>query len=151
MKLSITSNTLTTNYDVPVNTITNCTIPNENWWEYYPYFCDPAQNVYYPTTFSWIYSCTKHKFRTKQVDNKFIVSIDLPGIELKDINLSLDGNNLSIKATRKDPVETISKSLFILGEWDTSSAQASLDNGVLFVSFDKNKENKKEIKIKQGK
>ena len=96
--------------------------------------------------------CYKHEFRMEQKEGKLVISIDLPGVRLQDITLSLDGNNLSLNAVRQEPVETISKTYFVLGNWDLGSAQASLENGVLSITFSRKKQNnKKEIKIQEKK
>ncbi len=95
------------------------------------------------------------------------VTVDLPGIEEKDINVSLEGNQLSISGERKEESKRDEKdwhveersygsfyrSLTLPFEPEDGAVEAHLDKGVLHLNIKKPVEAKqaaKTIEIKKG-
>lgn len=87
------------------------------------------------------------------------IMIDCPGVNKENINISLQGDYLIIKIKRIqgfldydcthqeiDYGESMRK--FYLGENVTKDIDAKLENGVLFISYEKKKEDELEISIK---
>jgi HSP20 family protein len=100
----------------------------------------------------------------EETDKNYIINIDVPGFEKKDIKLTIENNNLKIKAEKKVEEETKKKYLytersiiknfersFVLGEnVDSSKIEAKVDKGVLEIvlpKIDKKVSKIKEIKI----
>lgn len=81
--------------------------------------------------------------------NKFIVNVDLPGIDPKDVHITLTGNVITIKGERKAVVDEKKEGyLFHETSWgffersltlpegvDTSKIHASCKNGVLELTM----------------
>ena len=107
----------------------------------------------------------------KEDDKDFILEVELPGVKKNNIDISLDDGYLTIKATvnneanqQSDKDENKKKFVhrerfygvasrsYYIGDVDMKTINASFDNGVLVVSFPKEKEKQKEenhrIKIK---
>jgi len=80
---------------------------------------------------------------------KFIVNVDLPGIDPKDVNISVTGNLLTIKGERRSVVDEkkegylfhetsfgrFERSLTLPDGVDTSKIHASCSNGVLELTM----------------
>ena len=100
------------------------------------------------------------------VNNNYVLDIDLPGYDKKDINITLEDGYLTVKAKKVYTDEeknnkgdyvrrerftgTCSRSYYV-GEIDDQCIDAKFENGVLTLSFPKEKlveENKKIINIK---
>jgi HSP20 family protein len=102
-----------------------------------------------------------------ETDNEFIISVDLPGLEEKDINVEIRDNILRINGEKRAEVEQKDKNFYRIerasGYFDRSiqlpnsisdeNVQARLKNGVLTITFPKWAEtiNKaKQIEIQKG-
>jgi HSP20 family molecular chaperone IbpA len=86
----------------------------------------------------------------KEEGSNYVLEIDLPGVEKKDVDLSLEDEYLTIKVNvsgeKKEEgkkylhkerfVGTASRSYYV-GNVDLKSISASLSNGVLSVTFPK--------------
>ena len=72
-------------------------------------------------------------------DTKLFYSVDVPGMTKDDIKITINNNNIKIVGERKDEHRemSISKSFTLSKQIDLDSVVASVDNGVLTVSFDK--------------
>ena len=108
-------------------------------------------------------TCTSYQ-KTKDLvvefDDKFEVSIELPGVDKSDLSVEVDNGYLVVKATRKDPYKdtkaTVLSSSRIFGEFerkyklsdtiDNESVDASYVDGILTISLSK-QESKKPSKI----
>jgi len=100
-----------------------------------------------------------------EIDNKFIIRTDLPGITEKDFDLRIDGNTLTIKAEKKMPPQesgynyhqvesfygTCSRSFDLPETVDAENISASYNNGVLTVTIPQKPEIKpRSIKVTLG-
>lgn len=95
----------------------------------------------------------------KETEKGYLVSIDMPGIEKKDIKLETSANRITVTGERKDETETKEKSkrsyaLFkqsyqLPDDADLDRIGAELKNGVLKLTVPKNgKKRVKHIDIK---
>lgn len=94
----------------------------------------------------------------------YVVSVELPGVSEKDIELSITGNTLSLKAQRKVEAPaghsahrteragwTLNRSLEFPLQVDSGAASAELKHGLLTVTLPKTKEAQpKQISVKAG-
>ncbi len=91
-------------------------------------------------------------FEVRETKDRFVFQADLPGVEVKDIEIFLTGNRLTINGTRIDKVEKgeegeyyarertyggFSRSFTLPEGADLSAVQANLTNGVLTIVFPK--------------
>lgn len=84
-------------------------------------------------------------------DNEILVRAEIPGIEKKDLNISITGNLLTIKGQSASEVKeekgdyhrheissfSFSRSVALPGEVDASKTDASLKNGILEITLPK--------------
>ena len=97
-----------------------------------------------------------------ETENDLIIRAELPGIDPKDIDISLNNGYLTIKGEKKQEKEekdenyhlversygSFSRSVQLPGEVQSEKIKASFKNGVLIVKIPKSKESKKkEIRI----
>ncbi len=99
------------------------------------------------------------------IDKKdsIIVKTELPGVDKKDVNISLSENTLTIRGERKEEKEinkenqyccerafgSYSRTIALSVEIDKTKARASYKNGILEIALPKAEEVKpKEIEIK---
>ncbi|HOV63434.1 MAG TPA: Hsp20/alpha crystallin family protein [Spirochaetia bacterium] len=94
-----------------------------------------------------------------ETGDEVIVTCDLPGVELKDIDVSVASNVLTIKGEKKDKSETKSSRLYRKETWsgsfqrtlslptsvDPNKVKAELKDGILNITFQK----REEVKPKQ--
>lgn len=96
-------------------------------------------------------------------DKKITVKTELPGVEVQDIDVSLDGRLLTVKGEKKHEKEEkeenyhrversygyFNRTIELPTEVDTSKMDASFEKGVLKIELNKTKETKtKKIQIK---
>lgn len=111
----------------------------------------PAEALWAPTV------------NTLEDKDAFLLSCDLPGVEQKDVKLSLDNDTLTISGTRKLEHEekkenyqriestfgSFSRSFTLPAVVDTAKVEANMENGVLKIRLPKREESKpKQIEIK---
>ena len=110
--------------------------------------------------FSTSTSYSKTKDLVVEFDDKFEVSIELPGVDKTDISVEVDKGCLVVKANRKDPYKdttaTVLASTRVFGQFErsyklsetiaTESIDATYVDGILTVSLNK-QESKKPSKI----
>jgi len=63
--------------------------------------------------------------------------VDLPGVKKEDLHVEATGHSIVVKAKRGD--EDYSTSYKIAKDYDVSQPDASLENGVLTLRFEKTK------------
>lgn len=99
----------------------------------------------------------------KEKKDKFIVKAELPGMEKEDVNVSIDGNLLTIRGERKQEKEekeegfyrseirygSFQRTIELTNEVDRENVKAAYKNGVLKLTLPKSKEAKtKQIEVK---
>lgn len=104
----------------------------------------------------------------KEYEDKYIVKVEMPGINREDISLDLHKNSLKISASKKieseenDDKKKYHKSEFRYGDYcrtlyfplevDMDKCDASLKNGILTIELKKtvkDEENQKKIEIRE--
>lgn len=98
-----------------------------------------------------------------ETEKQFIIDVELPGVDKKDIDLNIENNRLTISGERKfekeedgkqfHRVEThygkFTRSFQLPDNIDTESIKAEYKNGMLNIAVDKSAEKlKKQINIK---
>ncbi len=98
-------------------------------------------------------------------DNNYILEMDVPGYDKKDISIDLDNGYLTVTAKKQENVDEKDKNQnyikrerkqvactrsFYVGDIKEDSIKPSLDNGILKITFPKiePKSTKKQIEIK---
>lgn len=89
----------------------------------------------------------KNPWTVKLTDNMMILSIDLPGVQVDDINLEIVDKHLILNAIRHDINVQIVEKFQYTSLYDVSSIEASFQHCVLTVSISKLPEVKTKIKI----
>ncbi len=107
------------------------------------------------------------KTDVKEIDKSYVLDIDLPGFDKKDVNLELENGYLTISAKRENKFEEkddkkenfirrersfgqFSRSFYV-GDIKEEDIDASLENGILTVTIPKEEKEmpkKKRIEIK---
>jgi HSP20 family protein len=96
----------------------------------------------------------KPRFDVKETKDEYLFRADLPGIDEKDLDISLTGNRLTVsgkrEAERREQSETyyayersfgsFSRSFTLPDSADSDRAEADLKNGVLTISIPKRPE-----------
>lgn len=132
---------------------------------YYP-IKNSLFDEFFKSTFNKEEGNLNMKTDIRLVNNNYVLDIDLPGYDKKDINITLEDGYLTVKAKKVYTDEeknnkgdyvrrerftgTCSRSYYV-GEIDDQCIYAKFENGVLTLSFPKEKlveENKKIINIK---
>ena len=132
---------------------------------YYP-IKNSLFDEFFKSTFNKEEGNLNMKIDIRLVNNNYVLDIDLPGYDKKDINITLEDGYLTVKAKKVYTDEeknnkgdyvrrerftgTCSRSYYV-GEIDDQCIDAKFENGVLTLSFPKEKlveENKKIINIK---
>lgn len=85
-----------------------------------------------------------------EIDNAYVIYIEVPGVKREDITMDVDGNYLKIKAVKKNPFEKASKVIlnsrsfrqfsktYVIGDAiDKEAISAELKDGVLTVTLQK--------------
>ena len=94
-------------------------------------------------------------------DNKYFIDMDVPGMDKKDIDISLKDGYLTIKTEKSDKNDHEDKKVirrerhymsqersFYLGSVNEDEIDARIDNGVLKLVVPKKDDDKKSIEIK---
>ena len=99
---------------------------------------------------------TMMKTDIKETENEYVLYVDVPGIDKKDIKISLEKKYLVITAStskeestkyiRKERFYGTSTRSFYVGDIAKEDIKASFDNGVLIVSIPKEAKKKEEEK-----
>jgi len=97
------------------------------------------------TTNNINYSSSLYRIETK--DNKIIVSLDLPGVKQKDIDIQMSGQSLLVTGTLRG--EKFKYTYLLSREYNPDTIDALLEDGVLELSFEKYaSESPKKIQIR---
>jgi HSP20 family protein len=98
-------------------------------------------------------------------DDEVVVTAELPGIDIEDVDVSVSGNVLTLKGEKKDEHEEEKGNYYHRERWagsfersitlpdaiDPDKVTAKMKNGVLQVTFPKREEVKpKQISVKSG-
>lgn len=115
---------------------------------------DDFERAFFGNTPEVFERADKNIFRTdiREEDGKFILEADLPGFDKNDISVDLDGDRLTVKATRHSGYEkkeakdayircersygSYSRSFDVSGI-DTDNITAGYENGVLILTLPK--------------
>ena len=107
----------------------------------------------YSSSIHWLFDLARHSVkplhRIDIVGREIVVTFDLPGVEKKDVSLSVSGDILSIEAKMKQPVllmvgGTLQKRVQFEKYWkriklpvrvEPDKAKAKMKNGLLTVTF----------------
>jgi HSP20 family protein len=71
-----------------------------------------------------------------RIDDNFFVDIDLPGVDPADVDITVEGKVLTLRAERKragKPSGPVSRQVFLADSLDTDQLDARYDNGVLIL------------------
>ncbi len=98
----------------------------------------------------------------KEDENNYVLEVELPGIDKKDIDISLENGYLTIKAcahnkfkehengnenkkfVHRERFYGVSSRSYYIGDVDKKTINASFENGILSVTFPKENQAKKE-------
>lgn len=83
------------------------------------------------------------RLQTYRDGDTYVIDIDLPGVDPADIDFSIDGNVLTVRAERVPnatdsaaaPAEGRSKQVVLSDELDTDQIDARYDNGALTLTI----------------
>jgi HSP20 family protein len=107
----------------------------------------------YSSSIHWLFDLARHSVkplhRVDIVGREIVVTFDLPGVEKKEVSLSVSGDVLSIEAKMKQPVllmvgGTLQKRVQFQKYWkriklpvrvEPDKAKAKMKNGLLTVTF----------------
>jgi len=105
------------------------------------------------------------RMEVAETDKEFEVSVELPGLERKDVDISLDGNVLTIRAEKKVEAEQKGKNVHVAersygvfyralelpAKVDASTVQATMSKGVLNIKIPKPAQTEaKKIEVKDA-
>lgn len=100
------------------------------------------------------------KTDVKENENGYVLDVDMPGFDKKDVNLSIKDGYLTISAEKKENDEekghkfirreryygSCSRSFYV-GDVKEQDVNAKLNNGILTISLPKDKKEDKHIEI----
>ena len=69
-----------------------------------------------------------------ETENGFALEVELPGVKKEDMNIQVEKNIITVKATRvrsKDEKFTFERSFRLADDIDTENIKVSLENGIL--------------------
>lgn len=74
-----------------------------------------------------------------EVENGFMLEVELPGVKKEDLDLQVEKNILTVKATRsrKDEKFTYERSFRLADDIDLENIQVALENGILAFTLTK--------------
>ncbi len=116
------------------------------------FFEDALSEFFAPTAFERTSNVMKTD--VKELENTYELSVDMPGFEKSDINLSLDRGYLTISAKREEKSEkegnflrrersySCSRSYYVGENIDENDVKAKYVNGTLTLSVPKEKQEK---------
>lgn len=77
-------------------------------------------------------------FDIEEKSDVFVASLELPGYKKDNITIEItNDNNLTVEATKNSARHSVSRSLHLTDELDTSSISAKLEDGVLSITIPK--------------
>ena len=77
--------------------------------------------------------CYTPKADYYEVENGFMLEVELPGVKKEDLDVQVEKNIITVKATRarKESKFTYERSFRLADDIDTENIKVSLENGVL--------------------
>lgn len=74
-----------------------------------------------------------------EVENGFVLEVELPGVKKEDLDVQVEKNILTVKATRtrKEEKFTYERNFRLADDIDTENIKVSLENGILTFSLSK--------------
>ncbi len=68
-----------------------------------------------------------------EVENGFVLEVELPGVKKEDLDVQVEKDIITVKATRarKDEKITYERSFRLADDIDTDNIKAALENGIL--------------------
>lgn len=114
---------------------------------------------------NWKTSGTTHKITTQRVaiditDDTLQIGLLVPGHSAETLSLDYDSDKIRVKSIKNETtpskidselVQSIDETLTIGKDWDGAQAEATISNGVLYISIPKFEERKpKKLSIKVG-
>ncbi len=74
-----------------------------------------------------------------EIENGFMLEVELPGVKKENLEMQVEKNILTVKATRerKESKFTYERSFRLAEDIDTDNIKVSLENGVLSFTFAK--------------
>jgi len=120
------------------------------------------ESVIRPSNFTFEFGGGGIPIDMYQTDNEIVVKATLPGVKPEEVDISVAGETLTIKAQRKEEKETkekdyirkenrygmVSRTITLPVSVDADKAVASFDNGVLTLNIPKAEQEKpKQIKV----
>ena len=74
-----------------------------------------------------------------EVDNGFMLEVELPGVKKEDLDIQVEKNIITVKATRnrKESKFTYERSFRLADDIDTENIKVTLENGVLSFALSK--------------
>lgn len=82
-------------------------------------------------------SLTESAYRTDVTDDGIALSIDLPGVKSKELSVQVTGRD--VKVNGKQRGEDFKQTYRIAKEYDPDTVSATLEDGVLTLTFKKSK------------
>ncbi|MCQ2121567.1 MAG: Hsp20/alpha crystallin family protein [Fibrobacter sp.] len=83
--------------------------------------------------------CFTPKADYYEVENGFNLEVELPGVKKEDLDVQVEKNIITVKATRarKDEKFTYQRSFRLADDIDTENIKVSLENGILSFALAK--------------
>lgn len=74
-----------------------------------------------------------------EVENGFVLEVELPGVKKEDLDVQVEKNILTVKATRtrKEEKFTYERNFRLADDIDTENIKVSLENGILTFELSK--------------
>lgn len=92
---------------------------------------------------------TTSRFEADETDEGYAFAIALPGFKKGEIKVSVEGQQLTVAATSEKKGTSMSRSITLPSDVDTSSIEATLEDGVLTVGAKKRPESRaRQIEVK---
>ena len=119
---------------------------------------DSLDRDFFPILRPWFQTDDNEGFRMplvniNEAEKEFVVTMELPGVQKKDLDVSIDGDQLVVTAERSEKVESdegllrreirsekFRRSFMLSQTVDRENIKAKLENGVLRVTLPKRAE-----------
>lgn len=98
-------------------------------------------NIDYGFRMSDFFNEAEKDYRIEKKEDRFVLSVDLPGVKVSDVNITSDDRILTIEYTLRNKVTK--KEFSIHKMYDMSTAKATLEDGVLDIEMMLSKQNQK--------
>ena len=112
---------------------------------YLTYYSKPQLNSIINSVFPEVFNQSNYYSKEidfSETDSDYVLTLDLPGFDKKEIELSTENHFLGIEA--KNDTRSFSKS-YDISNLDYESVDAQLNNGVLTLTFQKSETTAKQL------